>query len=185
MTPRVRDLGSRLLEGSVRDATTGCLRWTGSLRTDEGYGSIKVNNRTQFAHRVAYALWVGPIPTGLVIDHVHARGCRYRDCIEPKHLEAVTQKENVARVIALKMNYCVSGHELTQENTYQSVDRRGYSIKHCRVCKVEANRRWRARAQADRRNVAMTLGRDGKPLPDDVMVPDRRTPGTGHEQQSR
>jgi len=44
-------------------------------------------------HRLSYTLAKGEIPTGLVIDHT----CGVRDCQNPKHLEAVTQAENIRR----------------------------------------------------------------------------------------
>lgn len=49
------------------------------------------------AHRVAYELAIGPIPEGLTIDHVKARGCTRVDCCNPAHLEAVTYAENQHR----------------------------------------------------------------------------------------
>ena len=39
-----------------------------------GYGQISVNGKMQLAHRVAYELLVGPIPEGMSLDHVRARG---------------------------------------------------------------------------------------------------------------
>jgi hypothetical protein len=92
----VMPLESRLLDRAVRDDESGCLRWPVS-RNSKGYGHIKINNRTVGVHRVAYEVWIGPIPQGMEIDHVAANGCRHRDCIEPSHLEAVTHAENLAR----------------------------------------------------------------------------------------
>lgn len=75
---------------------TGCHVWTGPLTTG-GYGRFSWTSpggqRLHNAHRIAYHLHVGPIPGGLVIDHL----CRTRNCVNPKHLEAVTQSENLRR----------------------------------------------------------------------------------------
>jgi hypothetical protein len=70
-----------------------CLHWTGAVTTS-GYGRIGIDGeRTEYVHRVAYRLHVGPIPPGLHIDHL----CMVRLCVRPSHLEAVTQAENNRR----------------------------------------------------------------------------------------
>lgn len=68
-----------------------CWEWTGAQvgRANEKYG----HTRMGMAHRVAYELLVGPIPKGLVLDHL----CRNRLCVNPAHLEPVTQRTNILR----------------------------------------------------------------------------------------
>jgi len=88
----------------------GCLLWTGWLN-DDGYGYIRFNGRDQPAHRVAYELAIGPIPTGHEVDH----SCQVRACIEPTHLEAVTHAENQRRIRGRK-THCVHGHPRIPEN---------------------------------------------------------------------
>lgn len=73
-----------------------CIIWTGNLG-GAGYGTFGykqdgVSIHT-VAHRFAYELVHGPIPPGLFIDHL----CRNRCCVNPAHLEAVTQKVNQNR----------------------------------------------------------------------------------------
>jgi HNH endonuclease len=66
-----------------------CLVWAKSLR-ENGYGQVRIQGRNRTAHRVAYELAIGPIPTGLLIDHA----CRNRACINPAHLRLATKKQN-------------------------------------------------------------------------------------------
>lgn len=85
------DIGATLRRRS-RVVESGCWLWTGALR--DGYGRVKFNGSvTQEAHRASYEFHIGPIPEGLVIDHL----CRNRSCINPSHLEPVTQGENIRR----------------------------------------------------------------------------------------
>lgn len=122
----------RLLKGAARDAQTGCLRWRGS-HNHKGYGYVLVDGKKTGAHRVAYELWIGPIPDGHEIDHVSSRGCAYRDCIESSHLEAVTHAENVRRSSRTRGEYCYRGHRLTEATT------RIRKSNGCRICKVCAS----------------------------------------------
>lgn len=70
----------------------GCWLWTRS-RDRDGYGWASLHNRTYQAHRLVYTLAVGPVPAGLVLDHL----CRVRHCVRPLHMEPVTNRENLAR----------------------------------------------------------------------------------------
>lgn len=73
--------------------TPGCWLWLGT-KTRTGYGQIGISrSRMDYAHRVSYRLYVGPIPDGLHIDHL----CRNTSCVNPDHLEPVTQSENNRR----------------------------------------------------------------------------------------
>ena len=71
---------------------SGCWLWQGSLVGD-GYGGIWVDGTMRRVHKVAYEAVYGPVPTGLVMDHL----CRTISCANPDHLEAVTQRTNLMR----------------------------------------------------------------------------------------
>lgn len=69
-----------------------CWVWTGH-RSYDGYGRFGVGGIPRNAHRVSYRWLAGPIPPGLVLDHL----CRVRACVRPDHLEAVTIATNARR----------------------------------------------------------------------------------------
>lgn len=66
--------------------TDSCWLWQGR-KNDNGYGLMLVDGKNVRAHRFAYELLVGPIPEGLDLDHVRARGCTNRHCVNPAHLD--------------------------------------------------------------------------------------------------
>lgn len=70
----------------------GCWIWVRAV-SSSGYGSISVDGRIRNAHKVAYEEFVGSVPDGKVLDHL----CRVTRCINPEHLQAVTQSTNVRR----------------------------------------------------------------------------------------
>jgi hypothetical protein len=89
---RKSPVAERLLSKVRIQAGSSCWEWQGYVMKS-GYGQAGHNRRPQYVHRLSYAVFVGPIPDGLHIDHL----CRNRRCIKPTHLEAVTQAENNRR----------------------------------------------------------------------------------------
>jgi len=71
-----------------------CLVWTGQ-RDPRGYGFLRLEGRLQRAHRLAYALHHGEIPTGAVIRHK----CDNPACIKLAHLELGSQRDNIHDMI--------------------------------------------------------------------------------------
>lgn len=115
-----------------RGFVTPCLIWMGS-RNGQGYGTVIRDRKTHMAHRFSWESANGPIPEGLQLDHL----CRVPSCVNPEHLEPVTNAENVRRGAAArpKVTHCQRGHEFTPGNT--GVSARG--TRFCRACKSADN----------------------------------------------
>lgn len=146
--------------GTVEDRFWRCVdktdthwMWTGEV-TIQGYGRMSVKTDTRFsqagsapAHVVSYVLNVGPVPDGLVLDHT----CFVKACVNPAHLEPVTQQENVQRYWrqAPERERCSRGHDLLLPNSYYTVSTTGQ--RQCRLCVRENQARHRLlRPHSDR-----------------------------------
>jgi len=132
------------------EPNTGCWIWVAS--TTKGYGKVGRRGRYRYAHRVSYEAWRGPIPPGLVIDHL----CRQPLCVNPLHLEPVTQRVNVMRsgsvsAVNAKKTHCKQGHAFDERNTYT-----WKSGRSCRECHrlSEARRKSKLRLLAEHRDEA-------------------------------
>lgn len=125
----------------VVESETGCLVWQGSLDR-YGYGQWSWGYShlgTSKAHRVVYELERGPIPEGLQIDHL----CRNCACVNPDHLEPVTNAENQRRA-ALARTHCKHGHEFSPENTFRQAN----GARGCIKCRRDDDARRRRQIQA-------------------------------------
>ena len=109
-----------------------------------GYAYFRLDGTRVFAHRLAYQWLVGPIPDGLVLDHLcHTRdkscvggnSCPHRRCVNPAHLQPVSDRENIQRGRWAQKTHCKHGHEYTAANTL--LDTKGY--RYCRTCRDGRN----------------------------------------------
>lgn len=103
-----------MLERFRVNPLTGCWIFLGTIDAD-GYGRAG----SGVAHRFFYESLRGPVPEALELDHL----CVRRVCVNPDHLEPVTQDENrrrgelYRRPSAWRRTTCKRGHEINDTNS--------------------------------------------------------------------
>ena len=127
---------------------SGCWEWT-AARMINGYGVYTWYGAdrpcsSHLIHRIAYTLFVGPIPAGYVIDHL----CRNAACGNPQHLEAVTQQTNLLRgtgwpAINARKRRCARGHRYTPKTVVVVGGKR-----RCRICHARNQQAYKKRRAA-------------------------------------
>lgn len=151
MPTKPRPIAERLWAKVEKRGPNDCWPWLGATNTSPKmrggpYGKLgdqHPSRKTVLAHRVAYAISVGPIPDGFHVDHK----CGFSLCCNPRHLEAVLPAENNSRSTSvtsanIRKTHCPQGHEYTPENT--NLRKRG-GYRGCRTCARLAQRARRER----------------------------------------
>ena len=131
-----------------------CWLWEGA-RNPNGYGVVQSGGKGSgmaYVHRVIYEALVDAIAADQQVDHichtqavargecVGGRDCLHRICVNPAHLEAVTQQENLLRGNTLpganaRKTRCPQRHLYDEGNTYLYKGNR-----QCRTCRRERKR---------------------------------------------
>jgi hypothetical protein len=107
--------------------------------TGDGYTQVLDDRERRYSHRVSYEHHIEPIPAGMSLDHL----CGQRACVNPIHLEPVTQQENVLRgvgisAVTVRTDLCQRGHPMADAYVRRNGERG------CRTCANDAKRRRRA-----------------------------------------
>jgi hypothetical protein len=123
--------------------SNGCWIWQAS-KLKSGYGLFTNENRkTVTAHRWIWEYTHGAIPDEMVIDHI----CRNTSCVNPKHLQVITQSENIKRSLTVirrsERTHCRNGHEFTPQNTKYVTGQRG---RRCGICAKQSVKRARIKS---------------------------------------
>ncbi|MHC4648100.1 MAG: HNH endonuclease signature motif containing protein [Planctomycetota bacterium] len=146
-----------------RDGMSMCWPWAGA-RDKRGYGKLRVGStidgsrRSEYAHRLAYMLFVGPVADGLVVRH----RCDHPWCVNPSHLDVGTHADNVhdaqdrgrhvppptfhneehpraklTMVLAAEMRRAIRSKHLTYEKAEAF-----YGVSKSTVCRVMSGKAW-------------------------------------------
>jgi hypothetical protein len=132
---REKTLEERFWEKVDRRGPDECWLWRGASKTTPSgakYGVFWNKIRQIGAYCFAYELLVGPILSGLTIDHL----CRNPLCVNPRHLEPVTMKTNLLRGMGIgarnaRKTHCPMGHPYDEENTHHG---KKSVARTCRTC---------------------------------------------------
>lgn len=141
----------------TRAGPDGCIEWSGH-KTRPGYGQFSWMSKPILAHRWVYEAVKGPIPKGMVIDHL----CRNRACVNVAHLECVSMGENTKRGLlhimqkakAAGTTHCQRGHPLFGPNLI--ITSSGH--RSCKKCQRSAATLWKI-ANRDRVNACQRARR--------------------------
>ena len=146
---RRQDPLARALEKIEPEPNSGCWIWIGT-RVPKGYGRFWVGPEqgpALQAYRFIYESLRGPIPDGLVLDHL----CRNPPCVNPAHLRVVSNRDNILAGTSLiadnaRKELCMRGH-----NNWVVLAGRWGPRRDCLTCRTLRSKEGRRRLYPDRR----------------------------------
>lgn len=144
---------TQILRDRVEVSSNGCWIWRGvrgqkPFDPTKRYAAMRMSNQRVLMHRWIYQQLRGPIPEGKVLDHL----CRTPGCVNPDHLEAVTERENILRGVSsvaqnARKTCCSKGHPFDEANTYISKS----GGRTCKTCNRDSARAYQRRCREKER----------------------------------
>jgi hypothetical protein len=121
------------IRSALTERPNGCWSWS-KAHTNPGYPSVWWEGNQRTVHNVLYQLVRGPLPEGMVLDHIV---CSDKSCANPWHVEPATNVDNIVRE-RKELTECKHGHSLA--DCYI----RANGSRKCRTCaRIEAGKRSR------------------------------------------
>ena len=125
---------------SFVNVSSGCWLWFGIVNK-KGYGKFRLSGKFVGAHRAAYELFKGEIPSGKWVLHT----CDVPNCVNPEHLYTGTQSDNERDKVSrgrhhhVKKTHCPKGHPYSGHNLI--LEGPNKNKRKCRECKNSRGRR--------------------------------------------
>jgi len=124
-----------LVKRGLQKKDNGCWEWMKSISSETGYGKLVYGGKHISAHRASYTVFKGDIPKGKHICHT----CDNKRCVNPDHLWAGTQKENIQDCVSKGRMHDQTGKRLSNETIKKISDSK----------KVNPTRYWLGKKRSD------------------------------------
>jgi hypothetical protein len=139
----------RFLKHVDKTGENECWLWT--AYKIGGYGQFALNKKSKLAHRVAYTLWIGEIPDGLIVRHK----CNNPPCVNPNHLEIGTHQDNMNDMVRAGRQAFQKGEKngrvkLTRDQVETIRSRVGllrelaqeFGVSQQQISRIQSHKRW-------------------------------------------
>ena len=114
--------------------TESCWLWTAGQLGEYGCFYLTGGRTSIGAHVWSWTEANGPVPEGLVLDHL----CEVKLCVRPSHLNPTTHRENILKGTSpsadnARKSFCNRGHSLHDAHILKG------GRRDCRKCRVIRN----------------------------------------------